>query len=144
MTENKYVRTIHNLENVDIDNSVQADVYEVLEAFSVVCPARQHAAKKVLCAGIRGKGDATQDLIEARDALNRAIELEIRRVKIEQRKSDLAGLCIPADVRSDIPVAETRTEAYGLAAVVTAASTPSAVRGGQRKGAGTGTATRKR
>lgn len=76
--------------------------------------------------------------------MNRAIELEIRRVKIEQRKSDLAGLCIPADVRSDVPVAETRTEAYGLAAVVTAASTPSAVRGGQRAGAKARGTTRKR
>jgi hypothetical protein len=142
MTENKYVRTIHNLENVDIDNSVQADVYEVLEAFSVVCPARQHAAKKVLCAGIRGKGDATQDLIEARDALNRAIELEIRRVKIEQRKSDLAGLCIPADVRSDVPVAETRTEATNVTTIPVA--TPSAVRGGQRAGEKARGTTRKR
>ena len=56
------------------------DVYCVLEAFAVVCPARQHAIKKLLCAGLRGKGAAVQDLRETADAVQRAIELE------EQRK----------------------------------------------------------
>jgi hypothetical protein len=51
------------------------DVYDVLCAFSVDCPARAHAIKKVLCAGKRDKGDATQDLKEAIQALYRAIEL---------------------------------------------------------------------
>lgn len=54
----------------------KADVYTVLEAFSVTCPARQHAIKKLLCAGIRGKGDTVQDLREARDAVERAIQME--------------------------------------------------------------------
>ena len=143
MTETKYVRTIHNLENQNVEDFVKADVYEVLEAFDVKCPARQHAAKKVLCAGIRGKGDATQDLIEARDALNRAIELEIRRVNNEQRKSDLAGLRIPAHVHSTVlaePVpgkAETENDksSFGTGS--------RAVRGGQRASAATGKRTRK-
>ena len=52
------------------------DVYAVLDAFSVVCPARQHAIKKLLCSGIRGKGDTLQDLREARDAIDRAIQME--------------------------------------------------------------------
>lgn len=57
----------------------RADVYAVLEAFSVVCPARQHAIKKLLCSGIRGKGGSMQDLTEARDAIDRAIQMETSR-----------------------------------------------------------------
>lgn len=57
----------------------RADVYTVLEAFAVTCPARQHAIKKLLCSGIRGKGDVLQDLMEARDAVDRAIQMQISR-----------------------------------------------------------------
>lgn len=52
------------------------DVYAVLKTFNVTCPARQHALKKLLCTGIRGKGDAVQDLKESIVAIERAIELE--------------------------------------------------------------------
>ncbi len=34
----------------------------------------QHAIKKLLCSGIRGKGSAVQDLTESIDAIKRAIE----------------------------------------------------------------------
>jgi hypothetical protein len=51
------------------------DVYSVLLTFAVTCPARQHAVKKLLCAGLRGKGDELQDLREARDAIDRAIQI---------------------------------------------------------------------
>jgi hypothetical protein len=51
------------------------DVYAVLDAFNVTCPARQHAIKKLLCTGIRGKGDVIQDLREARDAIDRSIQM---------------------------------------------------------------------
>jgi hypothetical protein len=51
------------------------DVYAVLVAFGVSCPARQHAIKKLLCAGLRGKGDELQDLHEAGDAIDRAIQI---------------------------------------------------------------------
>ena len=54
----------------------KADVYAVLDAFNVTCPARQHAIKKLLCSGIRGKGDTLQDLQEANDAITRAIQME--------------------------------------------------------------------
>lgn len=50
------------------------DVYCVLDAFDVRKPAMQHANKKTLCAGIRGKGNMLQDLKEARDALTRQID----------------------------------------------------------------------
>lgn len=49
------------------------DVYDVLLAFNVTCPARQHAIKKLLCAGIRGKGNEVQDLEESIVAINRSI-----------------------------------------------------------------------
>ena len=53
----------------------RADVYAVLIAFNVACPARQHAIKKLLCSGVRGKGSCLQDLREARDAIDRAIQI---------------------------------------------------------------------
>jgi len=55
---------------------VIADVYSVISAYDVKCPATQHAIKKLLCAGLRGKGDRLQDLTEARDAITRAIAME--------------------------------------------------------------------
>ena len=66
----KYLRDV----KCPVDGKV--DVYAVFEAFNVVCPARQHAIKKLLCSGIRGKGDAVQDLEEAKDAVERAIQME--------------------------------------------------------------------
>lgn len=65
----KYLRPMHHL----VDG--KADVYAVLIAFNVTCPARQHAIKKLLCSGIRGKGSCLQDLSEARDAIDRAIQI---------------------------------------------------------------------
>jgi len=53
----------------------QIDVYAVLDAFDVRCPARQHAIKKLLCAGIRGKNNELDDLREAEDAIKRAIQM---------------------------------------------------------------------
>lgn len=70
--KNKYIRTIKGIDHGTAD----VDVYAVLAAFDVTCPARQHAIKKLLCAGIRGKGNAAQDLTEAGQAVDRAIGLE--------------------------------------------------------------------
>jgi hypothetical protein len=52
------------------------DVYDVLVAFNVTCPAVAHAVKKLLCAGQRGHKDRLTDLREAMTALARAAELE--------------------------------------------------------------------
>lgn len=71
----KYLREICCLVNG------KADVYAVLDAFNVICPARQHAIKKLLCSGIRGKGDVVQDLEEARDAIERAIQMQKCKLK---------------------------------------------------------------
>lgn len=51
------------------------DVYDVLEAFNVTCPARQHAIKKLLATGQRGHKDVETDLIEALSSVKRALEL---------------------------------------------------------------------
>ena len=54
---------------------VTVDVYDVLVAFNVTCPARQHAIKKLLMAGQRGGKGELQDLNETAAAGQRAIEL---------------------------------------------------------------------
>ena len=63
---NKYDRQV---------KGVTVDVYDVLKAFGVTCPAMQHAAKKVLCAGLRGHKDKLKDIREAIEALERAEQL---------------------------------------------------------------------
>lgn len=63
---NKYTRTIHG---------VEVDVYDILVAWNVTCPATQHAIKKLLMPGQRGNKDKLQDLEEAGQAIKRAIKL---------------------------------------------------------------------
>ena len=54
---------------------VVVDVYDVLSAYNVTCPATAHAIKKLLMPGQRGAKDAVQDLREAIASIERAIEL---------------------------------------------------------------------
>jgi hypothetical protein len=59
--------------------SVWVDVYDVLGAFtgtisSLVKPAIDHAIKKLLTPGLRGVKEERQDLVEARDSIDRAIQ----------------------------------------------------------------------
>lgn len=79
----KYLRKLTGFSTCDTEmpQKVLTDVYAVLEAFSVTCPAVGHCVKKLLCAGQRGKGTALDDLIGAEAALSRAIELERQRVE---------------------------------------------------------------
>lgn len=71
----KYRRVIQGLVGTpNCDRPVTVDIYKVLVAFGVTCPALQHAAKKILCAGLRGKGTITEDIKGAMDALFRALE----------------------------------------------------------------------
>jgi len=58
---NKYTRAVTGLDGV----KTTIDIYRVLVAFAVNAPEIQHAAKKILCAGIRGKGNEAQDISEA-------------------------------------------------------------------------------
>ncbi len=64
---NKYIRS---LKGIDVD------VYDVLKAFDVRCPAMQHAIKKMLCSGLRGYKDKEQDKREAIASIERSIELD--------------------------------------------------------------------
>jgi hypothetical protein len=52
------------------------DVYDVLKAFDVVNPATAHGIKKLLCPGQRCAKDMIQEMYEAIESINRAIELE--------------------------------------------------------------------
>ena len=73
---NKYSRKIKTIVVDGIDHDIYVDVYDVLTAFKVINPATAHAVKKELMPGKRGAKGVIQDLTEARDSLNRAIELE--------------------------------------------------------------------
>lgn len=64
---NKYQR--------EIKEGVIVDVYDVLKAFGVTCPARAHAIKKLLAPGQRGAKDTVTDLKESIQSIERAIEL---------------------------------------------------------------------
>lgn len=60
---------------------ISVDVYAVIEAFGITCPALQHALKKILACGQRGKGGKIADIEGAMDAMWRARELQIQREK---------------------------------------------------------------
>lgn len=87
----KYMRMISPC--IDCDESgrvyrpIPVDVYEVLEAFPTGSPAIDHAVKKLITPGQRGKGDRLADLKGAMAALNRAIDREERRIKMAESDS---------------------------------------------------------
>ena len=62
-----YFKSVSHLETVD--------VYRVLSLFQVNDPCIQHAIKKLLCAGERGDKSMIKDITEARDSLNRHLEM---------------------------------------------------------------------
>jgi len=64
---NKYEKRIKN---------INIDVYDVLVAFDVTCPAMQHAIKKCLMSGQRGYKDTRQDKREAIQSIERSIQLD--------------------------------------------------------------------
>jgi hypothetical protein len=72
----KYTREItQTLADEDQGFTIDVDVYDVLRAFSVTDPAIQHAIKKLLCTGIRGHKDSRQDLEEAIQSIERALDV---------------------------------------------------------------------
>jgi hypothetical protein len=77
--KNKYLR--------EIKKDVYVDVYDVLTAFNVNCPATAHAVKKLLAAGNRGHKDKTTDLNEAIQSIYRSLELAKEADKIELAKN---------------------------------------------------------
>jgi hypothetical protein len=79
----KYHRTIAQTlpdkDNCTEEIAVTVDVYDVLAAFGVTCPAIQHAVKKLLSPGQRGAKDKIKDLQEAAVSIQRAIQMESSR-----------------------------------------------------------------
>jgi hypothetical protein len=67
----KYVRGFTSMDG----KVFAADVYSVLAAFEVDCPARQHAIKKLLMPGQRGAKSEIQDLDEALVSVSRAVDM---------------------------------------------------------------------
>lgn len=63
MKHQHYFKNVKHLDHID--------VYRVLDLFCVTDPALAHAAKKILCAGIRGAKDQAKDVQEAIDTLLR-------------------------------------------------------------------------
>ena len=55
--------------------STAIDIYDVLKAYRVTCPATQHAIKKLLQPGERGHKDKLTDLREALASVERAIQM---------------------------------------------------------------------
>jgi hypothetical protein len=76
---NKYQRLILGKPFIDSDGTtldgLKVDVYDVLNAFNITCPATAHAIKKLLAAGERGHKDKQTDLDEAIQSIQRAKEL---------------------------------------------------------------------
>jgi hypothetical protein len=62
---------------------INVDIYCVIEAFKITCPAMQHALKKILACGQRGKGNRVDDIHGVFDAMWRALELQRQREKEE-------------------------------------------------------------
>lgn len=77
-TNDKYNRTIKDRTGVELG---VIDVYCVIDAFEIKAPALHHATKKILCAGIRGKGDEEQDLREAIQAIERRLSEIVKEKK---------------------------------------------------------------
>lgn len=63
MKHSHYFKSVKHLDHID--------VYRVLDLFGVADNALGHAAKKILCAGIRGAKDQAKDVQEAIDTLTR-------------------------------------------------------------------------
>lgn len=55
--------------------STTIDIYDILNAWGVTCPATQHAIKKLLQPGERGHKDKLTDLREALASVERAIQI---------------------------------------------------------------------
>ena len=66
----------HNKYQREIKPGTWVDVYDVLRAFDVTCPAMAHAVKKCLAPGQRGVKDSVQDKNEAIASIKRSIEME--------------------------------------------------------------------
>lgn len=78
---NKYLRRIYSFVE---KQWITVDIYCVIDAWAIKCPAQQHAIKKLLQPGERGKGDLIADLKGAMAALNRALDFAERDLELEK------------------------------------------------------------
>jgi hypothetical protein len=69
----KYLRKIKPADGKG--EPINVDVYCVIRAFNITCPALQHALKKILACGQRSKGGKIDDIHGVFDAMWRALEL---------------------------------------------------------------------
>lgn len=77
------------------DSKITVDLYFMLRLFGVADQAVGHAVKKLMFAGQRGAKSYTQDLNEARDTIERALDLE---AELPQLLLDLPLPCpLPSD-----------------------------------------------
>lgn len=70
----KYVRKVRSCITREVIGEI--DCYSVADAFAVDEMPLNHALKKILCAGVRGKGNRMQDITEAIDALKEQLKIE--------------------------------------------------------------------
>lgn len=77
----KYRKTLRDRRNGD---SIEVDVYDVLEAYGVTCPSLAHALKKLLLPGQRGSKGFEKDMREGINSVEQAILLQKWRVDDEQ------------------------------------------------------------
>lgn len=78
---------------------VEVDTYAVMDAFVVTCPGLQHCLKKILMPGQRDKGSKMADLIGARAALDRAIDLENIRIAVRQHQPTVIKASNPEEAK---------------------------------------------
>ena len=57
-----------------VGNIVIVDVYDIINCLNITDPGLQHAVKKLLFCGTRGKNDSISDMKEAIDAIERSID----------------------------------------------------------------------
>lgn len=77
---NKYHREIIGF----CGTKVEVDVYRVLDAFKTGSAALDHAAKKMLCTGIRGHKDYVTDIDNAIESLQEARSLHLQKQEIDK------------------------------------------------------------
>lgn len=78
----KYLRTIYPADGKG--EPIKVDIYCVIEAFGITCPALQHALKKIVACGQRGKGSKLDDIHGVFDAMWRARELQMQRQQAQE------------------------------------------------------------
>lgn len=76
---NKYHREIIGF----CGTKVEVDIYRVLDAYKTGSASIDHAAKKVLCAGVRGHKNFITDIDNAIESLQEAKALHLQKMEIE-------------------------------------------------------------